>query len=257
MADQPHPSGLAATGIDAIDETFGGGLPRGSLLALVAPPDSPGEYITHALATVPNRVTEYVTTARSVERLEADLHRYDPVSPGGTGSARNTVPTDDPARISITRIDAHSMTEADTTPLDAIESSLDALREGVVATAGTTDESPQPIPLLVVDAMSTVMAATERTEWQPLLDRVETTITELGGIACFVLHGRGDEYSKPERQILHTVDCVFHYEMSEGSTDDTLRISKFRRPADEATNLPVVIPLVVGDSIARNPDERA
>lgn len=61
---EPHP-----TGIEHFDREIGGGLPAGSIIGLVTPPESQGELLLRAIAR--NGRTVYVTTTRSADAVES------------------------------------------------------------------------------------------------------------------------------------------------------------------------------------------
>lgn len=62
---------MLSTGVEAIDRRLDGGLPAGSLLAIVTPPASQSEALIHELMR--ERPTLYVTTVRWQEAVEAEL----------------------------------------------------------------------------------------------------------------------------------------------------------------------------------------
>ncbi|ADJ14973.1 RAD55 family ATPase [Halalkalicoccus jeotgali] len=68
------------TGIDVLDRTLSGGIPAGSIVALVAAPASQSELLLYEL-TVP-RETLYLTTERSAEAVRDAFERTD--APAGT-----------------------------------------------------------------------------------------------------------------------------------------------------------------------------
>lgn len=68
------------TGISVLDREFGGGIPRGSVVALKADPASQSELILDRFSRV--RECRYLTTVRSVDAVEPSLTRDD--EDGGT-----------------------------------------------------------------------------------------------------------------------------------------------------------------------------
>lgn len=64
-----------STGIDILDRRLNGGFPPGTLVALVAPPDTQSELLLSALAR--ERPTRYVSTVRPAAEIEADLDATD------------------------------------------------------------------------------------------------------------------------------------------------------------------------------------
>lgn len=64
---------VRSTGIYGIDRRLGGGIGAGSLLAVVAPPDSQSERLLHVL--MGERPSLYVSTLRPRSAIEADLER--------------------------------------------------------------------------------------------------------------------------------------------------------------------------------------
>lgn len=60
---------MLSTGLDALDERLGGGLPPGSIVALTAPPDSQSELLLYQFAAA--NEARYVSTFRPVDEIEA------------------------------------------------------------------------------------------------------------------------------------------------------------------------------------------
>lgn len=65
-----------STGVQAIDRTFGGGIPAGSLVALTAPPEAQVGPLLHAGVHV--RPTLYFTTIRTEAAIREELGRVMP-----------------------------------------------------------------------------------------------------------------------------------------------------------------------------------
>ncbi|MFB6095787.1 MAG: RAD55 family ATPase [Haloferacaceae archaeon] len=72
MAAQERTERLS-TGIGPLDRHLDGGIFPGSIVALIAPPESQSEPIIHA--TMRQRPSTYVTTRRDETAVESDLHR--------------------------------------------------------------------------------------------------------------------------------------------------------------------------------------
>lgn len=102
------------TGIDVLDRKLSGGIPAGSVVALVAPPASQSELLLQEL-TVP-RETLYLTTERSVEAVRDAFDR-------------TNAPTGSPE---IRRLDGE-------TPVDAANRLVEALVEGATLIVDPVD----------------------------------------------------------------------------------------------------------------------
>ncbi|WP_336344369.1 RAD55 family ATPase [Halalkalicoccus ordinarius] len=128
------------TGIDVLDRKLSGGIPPGSVVALVAPPASQAELLLYEL-TVPRR-TLYLTTERSAEAVRDAFDRTN--APTGSPEVRRL---DGEAPVDA----AHRLVEAlpeDSTlivdPVDTLESQdlpryrrfLNALQTAMVNTGG-------------------------------------------------------------------------------------------------------------------------
>ena len=253
------------TGIDALDSHLGGGLPSGTTIGLCAPAASAGEFVAYSIATAPNRATTYLTTARSADAVETDLGRYrahartPPVAGGTHDQDRDGVHPLTVSRIPLPLGDeaGPQETKPERTVTGCIEAALEPIEPSIPGRAGTTDQTSQRPPVLVVDAFSSVVDRTTADVWRPLLNKITTTVTERDGLACLVVHSNPDGPTSPLRHVLHTMDAVATYDAGGVDEPDRLRLTKLRPKAPATPSLPVTLPLLVEDVIKRNPDERA
>lgn len=215
--DQPY----LTTGLQTVDEKLGGGIPAGSLIALVVPWDSAGELVAYRQATT-DIDTLYATTARPPSVVENDII--------ATTTSTDTAETS----LTVTSIDPQMFTP-DSNRVQEIEAFF--------------DEGSQP--QLLLDTASDCIRELSANQWRTIVSRLARATRDSGGVTTLLIHGSLETASPEVRSVLqetaHRADGLFQYEHADSVTSgDRLTIRKLRRMSETASDLPITEILSVG-----------
>jgi len=202
------PPDALSTGLSVLDESLGGGISAGNIVAIKAPAESSAEQLGYALARVRSHPTLYLSTFRPPELIESDIEAAD--QGVGTSEIHGDV-------CSIRREEHNQGIFAD------FESRLDGFCGGSV----------------VVDVYSDW--ANTAGGWEAGLPKFAKFLRESQGIAYLYL--RTDDGAVNQRinnRVVHLADTVFEYSVGESEQSaDQLRIPKARRIQDASATLPI------------------
>jgi len=223
------------TGLPAVDDNLGGGLPAGTAVALSYPTASAGERLAYAQAVHPTHPTVYATTGHDTALLEGDLaaehDRYHPDhSAGSNGSGDHAVDV-----VSLTNLE-----NADA-PSDANKRYAGLLEHPASCLPHWTGGS------IVVDSITDYPASDLRRH----LGTFTQFLRETNSIAYLIVHTNADTRTDRRRITTDVADAVFDYQRSDTDQgNDTLRIPKLRHPPKNAPELPITIDLNVGNTVS-------
>lgn len=196
-----------STGVDILDRQLLGGIPRGRMVALIAPPDTQSELLVKRL--VAERPTLYLTTLRPKWEVEEELRDY--------------LQTSDFQESIANQIDVREVS-----PSDLIKDPESILED-------VTEHSN-----LVIDAVNE-LEEEDPTDYGRFLNRLKRRLWETGSVG--LCYGIEVEEGQPiGRSItLRLVDLIWQLRMSVNSQsiEHMLIISKFRggRALTEPTKL--------------------
>jgi KaiC/GvpD/RAD55 family RecA-like ATPase len=272
-----------ATGLPALDDRLGGGLPAGSVAVLEVPASSAGTLVPPAFASVTGRPTVYVTTDRHPDQIETDIA-------AAVASDVDGVPDQPTDHVAITEFDAPDSLsrphghrgnaaepapaaegehpDADETTGGATDSELPALPESVseIVTSATgslneVDSDPEPTSTtdhrpgpfcLVLDSISPLIAAEQGT-WEETFQTIQQEVTEVGGLALVVLLQAATK-TLDEQRLLHRADAVLQYQPAGSEERDRLVVRRVSGVNDDADSLPLNLEVRVSDHVHENPD---
>ena len=184
-----------STGIDTLDRRLSGGLPSGSLLAVVAPPASQSESVLHQIMR--ERPTVYVSTLREPVAVEAGIgddidHEVSVVYAGETPSMDNEFTR----KLTGTRI--HSFARnGKTDPLERVYEAIQAV-EGEVN--------------VVLDPTNPLERIGDTSAYREVLNELKDRMLETGGLG--VLHCIDGAEPSPLRETsLLVADVVWELDL--------------------------------------------
>jgi KaiC/GvpD/RAD55 family RecA-like ATPase len=205
---------MLSTGVEALDRRLDGGLPAGSLLALVAPPASQSEALIHRL--MGERPTVYITTIRQREAVEAELsHIEDDVPNVAVVHVGGTASMDNEFLKTVTGNRTHS--------LDFGEGGLlDDVYEAVEKVDGRAN--------VVVDPVNPLERTGKRRAYQEVLNRLKEKLLSTDSLG--VLHCVASDATPALRETTLTVaDVVWELDLVENTetVQHQLLVPKNRR----------------------------
>ncbi|MFB6161425.1 MAG: RAD55 family ATPase [Haloferacaceae archaeon] len=204
---------MLSTGVEALDRRLDGGLPVGSLLALVAPPASQSEALIHDL--MDERPTLYVTTIRQREAVEAELVADDHDAEVVVTHAGGTASMDSEFLKEVTGNRTHALGSGDDRLLDDVYEAVERV------------DRPMNV---VVDPANPLERTDKRRAYQEVPNRLKATLVETGGLG--VVHCISSVEVPALRETTLTVaDVVWDLDVVEGSdsVEHQLLVPKNRR----------------------------
>lgn len=184
------------TGIEALDRKLDGGFPRGTLVALVAPPDAPSSRVLHEL--MKQRPTTYITTLRPKSDITTELTRL--------GNGHMDVDIEEVGEVREKSEMLHTLTESEIYSAEIREQEriLDEVND-LVQTTGEGEN-------LIVDPTNPLEDSESRLAYQELLRTVASKLRDVNGLG--VLHCLSHEDKPPFREeTLTMADAVWNLRM--------------------------------------------
>lgn len=271
-----------ATGLSALDDRLGGGLPAGSVAVLEVPASSAGTLVPPAFASVTERPTVYVTTDRHPDKIETDIAAAvaSDVDESPDQPTEHVAITEFAAPGSLSRPHGHRAGAAEPAPAAAGEhaddgitggdtdTELPALPESVseiitTATGSINEVDPDPEPTsandtrpgpfcLVMDTISALMT-TDHDTWEETYQTIQEEITEIGGIALVVMLQEASS-TLAEQRLLHRADAVLQYQPGDRQEGDRLVVRRVSAASDNADPLPIDLDVRISDHVHEDPD---
>lgn len=202
------PPDTLSTGLSVLDESLGGGIAAGNIVAIKAPAESSAEQLGYALARERSHPTLYLSTFRPPEHIEADIEAADQ----GVGTS-----------------EIHG---------DVCSIRREEHNQGLFADFGSRVGEFQG-GSVVVDMYSDWADTAGR--WEEGLPEFAKFLRSSQGIAYLYLRaGDGAVNQRINDRVVHIADTVFEYSVGESEQSaDRLRIPKARRIQDASTTLPI------------------
>ncbi len=196
-ADEPEPTpaeGRLSTGNSALDRLLDGGIPRGRMITLIAPPETQGELLLKQLAGV--RPTLYLSTFRPKWEIQEELADY----------LQHRVGDEPPIDLRVEAVSPDDLLDSPATYLDAVA----------------------PGSNLIIDSIDE-FEIEDQARYVSFLNRVKETLWSTGGVGLF--YGMKGHEDRPARTLtLKRSDLVWELRRTvrTNDIDHHLIISKFR-----------------------------
>lgn len=218
---------LLSTGIDTLDNTMGGGVPAGSAIVVVAPPDSQANLIPYSLAATADSRLHYISSvAGQTNRIAANIEHL---------------------------VDHHDQTDADPNPsvvaFDPTEYEVDPY-EGVQQDLfdRLKIQETDRRPAFVVDDVLDYVTHFEQRIWWPFLRDIIKTIQNTNTLGYLLVRASSERELADARRVLNAADGVFKYSSAEEERAK-LVIGRLDRASPGEGNFPITTAIEADSTI--------